>query len=214
MPRYGLIDSDYSLRLRTAAPSADGTIYMLNLTKYLPDNDPGLGDGPRGAWQLADRYSPGRYAPIPLLTAVGANLCFVAEVLASSGDWDNVAVVSYPSRRAFLELAGRPEFQTWHAQKQSLVERTAVFGTVPVQDLPEAAGSRLMLLELWDGPDPQPITSHPFTPFGVEGTIVGDGRSWTGARYTVIEPGLPLPIQQPRPDYQALLLEPRVERWQ
>jgi hypothetical protein len=210
VPRYGLIDRDYGSRLRSAAYDADGPIYMLNLTKFLPGSDlpPGadlLGDG---HGQDADEY-----APIPLLTAVGATLRLVSAVVASTGDWDQVTVVDYPTRRSFLELAERRDFREWHMHKQAGVDRTTVVGLLPARDLPaDGAGGRI-LLELWHGPAPLPLAPGPVTRFDVEGTVIGDGRSWTGARYTAIETGTPLPLQRPRPDYQALLLEPRIVRW-
>jgi len=49
--------------------------------------------------------------------------------------------------------------------------------------------------------------------FGVEGTVIGDGRTWSGARYTVIESGTPLPLVKAQAGYQALLLMPAIERW-
>ncbi len=210
MPRYGLINRQYGSRLRSAAFDGDGRLYMLNLTKFLPGGD---------LLPAADRLGDGRshdaddYAPIPLLTAVGATLRLVSDVLASSGDWDQVTVVDYPSRRSFLELAERRDFREWHMHKQAGVERTTVVGLLPVRDLPaDAAGGRI-LLELWHGPTPLPLAEGPATSFDVEGTIIGDGRNWTGARYTPIETGTPLPLQRPRSDFQALLLEPRIVRW-
>jgi hypothetical protein len=210
VPRYGLIDRDYGLRLRSVAYDGDGRIYMLNLTKFLPGS--GLMPG-------ADRLGNGRshdvgeYAPISLLTAVGATLRLMADVLASSGDWDRVTVVDYPSRRSFLELAERRDFREWHMNKQAGVERTTVVGMLPAREVPaDAAGGRI-LLELWDGPAPPPLAAGPATCFDVEGTVIGDGRNWSGVRYTAIETGTPLPLQRPRADYQALLLEPRIVRW-
>jgi hypothetical protein len=208
MSRYPVIDRDYGRRLRQAAGEAHGPIYMLNLTKYMPGSEFAV----TGDYEALGQDVNARYA-ISVLTSVGAALCFVADVLASSGDWDQVSVVGYPSRGAFLAMAARPDFQAWHARKGEDMERTTVMGILPVYKLPLEAISGRILLEIWDGPDPAPIAEGLVTPFEVEGTIVGDGRQWTGARYTAIEPGTQLPLQQPRPDYQALLLEPRVERW-
>jgi hypothetical protein len=182
---------------------------MLNLTKFLPSIDFGF----YGGYDLTEDDVDANYAPISLLNTVGAALCFVADVVASPGGWDRVAVVGYPTRRSFVELAAREDFQNWHERKQAGVERTAVFGTLPLRHLPVEASSPRILLELWDGLVPQPVAEGPATQFDVEGTIIGDGRQWTGARYTALEPGTALPLEPPPSDYQALLLEPRIVRW-
>ena len=90
MPRYGLIDRDYGKRLRSVA--ADGPIYMLNLTRYLPEVDYVRAGGGLG---VNSQEPDGRYAPLAVLASIGATLCFVADVVASPGDWHRVAVVGY-----------------------------------------------------------------------------------------------------------------------
>jgi len=206
--RYGRIDSDYGRRLRLTADQADGPVYMLNLTKFAPGN-PAAFDTHDGS----GRYAASSYAPIPLLASVGAALCFVAEVVAGSANWDRVAIVSYPTRASFLDLAGRPDFQAWHARKQAGVLLTSVLGMLPADGLPAGEGLRRALLELWNGTVPAVVADGPATAFDVEGTIIGDGRQWSGVRYTAIAAGTALPLHRPRPDYQALLLEPRISRW-
>jgi hypothetical protein len=208
MPSYGLIDRGYGQRLRAAASSADGPIYMLSLTKYRADSElrqrgPGL----------IGRDDDGRYAPIPLLTSVGAALCFVADVVAGFGDWDRVAVVGYPTRRSFVQLADRRDFQDWHLRKEPGMVRTIVMGTLPAADLPAPESSRRILLEAWDGPEPGQVTGRPAIAFEVEGTVIGDGRRWSGVRYTAMAPGVALPLIAATPGYQALLLTPTIERW-
>jgi len=218
VPRYGRIDEEYGRHLATSL--AAETIYMLNLTRYHPEAGYRRGSGGTG-YGATSRGSVGAeheadiyHAPITLLTAHGAALRFVADVVASSGDWDRVAVVSYPSRRAFIEMAARQDFREWHARKQAAMDSTVVMGMLPVGQLPRPASSSLAVLEIWDGPAPNPVADGQVAAFDIEGTIIGDGRDWTGARYTVIEPGTPLPLQPPRPDYQALLLQPTIEHWQ
>jgi hypothetical protein len=201
VPGYGRIDGDYGRRLRSAA--ADGPIYMLGLTKFRP----GAGR------DAAGRESGGTYAPISLLAAAGAALCFAAEVVASSGGWDRVAVIGYPSRRSFVQLAYQQSFQDWHLTKDARTERTTVMGMLPAGGLPAQASSGRILLEAWLGPEPQPVAWGQVTAFDVEGTIIGDGRQWSGVRYTAIEPGTTLPLRDVTPGYQALLLEPTIERW-
>lgn len=207
MPRYGLIDADYVTRLRQAADRADGPIYMLGLTRLLPGTD----TSPRGL-PAVGRDVVTDYAPIPLLASVGAALCLAASVVASSPGWDRVGVIGYPSRRSFLELSYQHEFRTWHARKEESMEHTTVLATLPTGALPVADGQRL-LLEVWNGPEPAPLVPGPATAFDVEGTVIGDGRQWSGVRYTPIELGTALPLTPASFSYQALLLEPMLERW-
>ena len=47
--------------------------------------------------------------------------------------------------------------------------------------------------------------------FTVEGTILGDGRPWTGARYTRVDDTVALPAGDDH--HQVLLLRPLIERW-
>jgi hypothetical protein len=136
-------------------------------------------------------------------------------VLAGQGSWDRVGVVRCPTRQSVVQMLARDDFQEWQAHREAGMERSIVMGTRPVNGLPAEPGAGRMLLEVWDGSSPERLTGGMADSFEVEGTIVGDGRQWKGARYTVIEPGAPLPLQLPRrPGYQALLLEPRIVRWQ
>jgi hypothetical protein len=190
VPRYGQIDADYAGRLRSTR--TDGPIYMLGLEKLGPSVD-------QGAARVAShRRADHLYAPIPLLTAAGAALCFAADVVASSGSWDRVAVIGYPTRRSFLEVR---------------LERATVIAMLPAGNLPGPASSGRILLEAWAGRTPALLAEGPATIFDVEGTVIGDGRQWSGIRYTPIESGTSLPLRAATPGYQALLLEPTIERW-
>jgi hypothetical protein len=70
-----------------------------------------------------------------------------------------------------------------------------------------------VLLEVWNGPEPAPLVAGCAARFDVEGTIIGDGRQWSGVRFTPIELGTALPLHPARFGYQALLLAPVLERW-
>jgi hypothetical protein len=206
VPRYGQIDGDYGRRLRSS--DRDGPVYMLGLTRLQP------GHSTRTlAASLPGQSADAVYAPASLLAAAGATLCFAADVLASTGGWDRVAVIWYPTRRSFVELAYQRNFQDWHVAKEQRMERTTVMGTLPVAGLPAPAWSGRILLEAWSGLPPGQVAPGLATGFAVEGTVIGDGRGWDGVRYTVIEPGTALPLDRPGPRYQALLLKPTIERW-
>jgi hypothetical protein len=205
VPRYGQIDAVYAGRLRST--QADGPIYMLALEKLRPDA--GQEPVPAAAHFGADRI----YAPIPLLSAAGAAVCFAADVVASSGGWDRVGVIGYPTRRSFVELSYEPQFLNWHSAKEVRLERTMVMAMLPAGNLPGPAGEGRILLEAWAGPTPALLAEGPASIFDVEGTVIGDGRQWSGIRYTPIESGTSLPLRAATSGYQALLLEPTIERW-
>jgi hypothetical protein len=207
VPPYGRIDSDYGKRLMS--PAADGPIYMLNLTRFRPEM-PFV----RHASGAASGFeADARAAPLDVLAEVGARLCFVADVVASLANWHRVAVVGYPSRRSFVAMAGRYDFMSWHHNMSAGVEEAVVLGILPTGLLPEPSTS-WTLLETWTGPEPAPVAGGSVSEFAVEGTLVGDGRQWSGVRYTAIEPGTPLPLEPATAGYDALLLEPTIERWQ
>lgn len=181
---------------------------MLNLTRYRPDVPHGRHD----STGVSGQDSGARYAPLGVLASIGARLCFVADVVASPGNWHRVFVVGYPSRRSFIAMATRHDFMNWHHDMSAGIEDVVVMGVLPTGALP-AESTSLTLLETWSGRRPAPVAPGPVSEFTVEGTLVGDGRQWAGVRYTAIEPGTPLPLDPPPPGYDALLLEPTIERW-
>ncbi len=206
MPSFGLVDTDYQMRLRDPASHADGPFYVLSLTRLRP-----------GCLELLGQQSgadpDSRYAPIQLLAVVGATLCFVAEVVAGQGGWHRAGIIRYPTRRAFAELTSRRDTREWVARKMPRAERLTMLGAVPAGALPSGELSQRVLLEIWHGPVPPPVARGPAAEFKVEGTLVGDGRQWSGVRYTTIAPGTALPLEPARFGYQALLLKPVIERW-
>jgi hypothetical protein len=163
VPSYGTIDRDYALQL---AGSDDGPIYMLNLMAYRAE-----AIYPNGERGITGREADDRYAPLDVLAEIGASVCFLAEVEA--GEWDRVAVVRYPTRKSFIDMQSRPDFQDKHVHKEAGMDHTIILGTVPTGDLPKMAPGDLVRLDLLDEPGQ----------FSVEGAIVGDGRTWSGVTY-------------------------------
>lgn len=139
--RYGTIDPTYARRLATTPAEEDGPVWMINLMAYRPRAD--YADG-RSAG-LTGREADDRYAPLEALAAVGAEVALFADVddqlLGDAPRWDRVAVVKYPTRRAFIDMQARPEFVEKHAHKEAGMAQTIILGGQPFAPpvLPEDA---------------------------------------------------------------------------
>ena len=133
IPRYGIPDADYALRLATTPPELDGPVWMVNLMKYRDVAD--YADG--RSTTISGREADDRYTPIEPLTAIGAEIVFAGDVdqqlLGDAPVWDRVAVVKYPSRRAFIDMQSRDDFQRLHVHKDAGMQETIVIGTVPFE---------------------------------------------------------------------------------
>ena len=159
-PTYGRIDHDYGRRLATMDPNQDGPIHMVNLMQYrvVADyGDSGEGSADEG---VSGREADDRYAPVAILAEIGAEVVFYGDVVTQHGEtsprWDRVGVVRYPTRRSFIEMQTREDFRDKHRHKQAGMAATIVMGCLRE----DAAGD-----------------------FVVEGTIMGDGRSYAHVRF-------------------------------
>lgn len=85
-----------------AERAADGKpLVMLNLLAFKPEGG-------------RERYEEYGAAVAPLLEKAGGRIAFLGEpaaALIGEGSWDLVVLVEYPSRQAFLEMIGSPEYQ-------------------------------------------------------------------------------------------------------
>jgi uncharacterized protein (DUF1330 family) len=83
-----------------ARQAGDGPVTMLNLLAFAPDGG-------------RERYARYGAAVAPLLERVGGRIVYAAESappLLGHERWDLVALVAYPSRQAFLDMVGSPEY--------------------------------------------------------------------------------------------------------
>lgn len=214
--RYGTIDFEYAERLATTPPEDEGPVWMVNLMRYRRVADYSDGAPVEGA-PVSGREADDRYLPTESLAGVGAQIVFGAEVetqlLGDAPQWDRVGVVKYPTRRSFIEMQSRPDFQRQHVHKDAGMEQTIVMGCRPM------ATPELPVVRDWnDVPHPPAADDGPVMVlhvlrfvdagvaemtqyqdhaapvaaahgarlagwFGVEGTIIGDGRSWDQVRF-------------------------------
>jgi hypothetical protein len=130
-PRYGTVDRDYGMKLATTPPDEDGPVWMVNLMKYREVAD--YADGRESA--ISGRDADDLYTPRESLAAIGAEIVFGGEVdqqlLGDAPIWDRVGVVKYPTRRSFIEMQSRPDFQRQHVHKDAGMAETIVIGCQP-----------------------------------------------------------------------------------
>jgi uncharacterized protein (DUF1330 family) len=146
-PSFGEFNRD-QLRAMIAVED-DAPFYMVNFIKFrefaaYPDG--------RDA-TLSGREANDRYNALPIILEIGGRPVFVGgverQLLGDDTLWDQVAVVEYPSREAFVSMLERPDFQETSVHKDAGVERSIVLVTEP-RDLPPI-------------PPPEPATL-PFPP--------------------------------------------------
>lgn len=141
MPGYGTVDPEYGLKLATTAPEDDGPVWMVNLMKYKDQADYGDGESQGRTGREADDA----YTPIGPLTAIGAEIVYAAEVemtpLGDGTQWDRVGIVKYPTRRSFIEMQSRDDFQKQHVHKEAGMEQTFVIGCQPLDPQPAVPNS-------------------------------------------------------------------------
>lgn len=97
-----------------SARAGEGSpVVMLNLLRFKPDGG-------------RERYLEYGAAVTPLLEKAGARVVFGGESalpLLGEGGWDSVLLVEYPTRGAFLEMIGSPEYQAIaHLRTEALAE--------------------------------------------------------------------------------------------
>jgi hypothetical protein len=217
-PSYGTPDREYAMRLATTPPDEDGPILMVNLMKYRERAvyDDGTDGGATG------KDADDRYAPIDVLTDIGAQVSLFADVdtqlLGDHPHWDRVGCVLYPTRRAFIEMQSRRDFQERHVHKEAGMDSTIVMACLPIVapgQGDQLAGASWDEVEHPPTPDDGPVivmhvirfaddsgdasamdgyheAAFPVAArhgariagwYGVEGTIVGDGRTWHQVRF-------------------------------
>lgn len=102
-----------------------GPFIMLNLLKF------------RGKEGLASYEIYAREAT-RILGEIGARAVYLGraeELLQGDEPWDAVLLVQYPSKKAFLEMIARPDYQAAHTRREDALERAVLYATSPVDAL-------------------------------------------------------------------------------
>lgn len=108
-------------------------VVMLNLLKFKTAADGAGGTG-------AEAYRRYGDAATKLVEARGGRVLWMGKpahvLVGESGDqWDAVAIVQYPSPRAFIEMVTSAEYQQIHGHREAGLERTALIACRTLTDV-------------------------------------------------------------------------------
>lgn len=104
----------------------DNSVVMINLLKFKTET--ANGESGKAVYQQYMKQAA------PLLAQVGGRLIWKGTVenyiVAGESDrWDQVLLVEYPSREAFLKLINMPEFQAIQALRSEALEDTVLISS-------------------------------------------------------------------------------------
>ncbi|MDP9180144.1 MAG: DUF1330 domain-containing protein [Chloroflexota bacterium] len=102
----------------------DGPVTMLNLLKFKQRAGDGNGSG-------ADAYARYSEAAVQMVEGRGGRIVWQGRAEQTligdeAEDWDAVALVEYPSRKAFLEMAMSKQMGEIHHNREAGLERTVL----------------------------------------------------------------------------------------
>jgi len=210
-PRYATLNKDYAAEMASISTEDDGPIWMVNLMKYRETAEYGDSQEVTISGEEADNL----YAPIEILSDIGAEIVFIGDVemqlLGDATQWDRVAVVKYPTRRSFVEMSLRKDFQEKHVHKEAGMQKTIVMGCVPmetptyertdwteVENPPSKIDGAITVVHVLQlnehiekmdnysliaGESAIPNGVHIDGWFQVENTVLGDERKWDQVRF-------------------------------
>jgi uncharacterized protein (DUF1330 family) len=100
----------------------DSPIVMVNLLKFKPGN---------GQAEYA-KYSAGIQ---PILEKLGAKILFAGKAqfcLIGNADWDMVALVQYPRKKALLQMSTSPEYRAIHHHREAGLQGQINYAVVQI----------------------------------------------------------------------------------
>jgi uncharacterized protein (DUF1330 family) len=124
-----------------AAATDEGPVVMLNLLKFKPRAD---ADDTKTGEEAYRSYGDTAVAMIEerggkVIWAGRADQILIGD---PSEDWDQVLLVQYPSRAAFLDMVSQPAYLEAHEHRESGLERTIVVACSPRLDRIAELGAR------------------------------------------------------------------------
>jgi uncharacterized protein (DUF1330 family) len=125
----GIVPTPERIQALLADPDS-GPVVMLNLLKFKVRADGEEGTG-------ADAYRRYGEAVVRMVEERGGRVLWTGRsahlLIGDETDrWDAVALVEYPSSRAFLEMGISREYQEIHAHREAGLERTVLIACRPL----------------------------------------------------------------------------------
>ncbi len=99
--------------------AALGPIVMVNLLNFVRD----------GGREEYERYLEAR---APILAKFGARELYFGyfeDLLISDERWDAIAIIEYPSQRAFMQMVRSPEYQASRPIREHALEHSLIYTT-------------------------------------------------------------------------------------
>ena len=190
--KYGTIDKEYGMFLATRPPEEDGPIYMVNLMKYHEVAQ--YTDGEGVGKEISGKEADDRYNPSSVLNKIGADVVFYGDVVSNNKgteDWDRIGIVRYATRKSFIDMQSRSDFGEKHVHKAAGMARTTLVCCRPIDESIDARNrpmpleDRLVAMVVRQASDRDAAFADlaEAVQFGVEGTIIGDGRKWDTVQF-------------------------------
>jgi uncharacterized protein (DUF1330 family) len=120
--------------------SRDGEVVMINLLHFARPDEPGAPEGGATETTGAGAYRDYSDQVVKMVEARGGRVIWTGRpehVLIgdpAADDWDLVALVSYPSRAAFVDMVTSPNYEAAHTHRERGLDRTVLLACEPVMD--------------------------------------------------------------------------------
>jgi uncharacterized protein (DUF1330 family) len=116
-----------------ATSAQEGEVVMLNLLRYKSEASAGEGSGEEAYRQYGSQA-------VKMVEERGGRVLWMGspdQVLIGDPEanrWDAVALVSYPSRKAFIDMVSQPDYEKAHEHRESGLSDTVLIAMTPRLD--------------------------------------------------------------------------------
>ena len=122
-----------------AHDSRDGEVVMINLLHFAPPEGAGNAEGADAETAGVHAYRDYSDQVVKMVEARGGRVIWIGRpehvlIGDADDDWDLVALVSYPSRAAFVDMVTSPSYEKAHEHRARGLDRTVLLACEPLLD--------------------------------------------------------------------------------